>query len=41
MCIIYSILTVTEGGSNDKYDSVSSYDRGRAVVDLCEICTIS
>ena len=38
--IISSILTVTEGGSNDIYDVVNSKARGRAVVDLREIFAI-
>jgi len=33
MFIIYSIVTVAEGGSNDIYDVVSSWERGRALVD--------
>ena len=38
MFIISSILTVTQGGSNDIYDDVSSKARGRgALVDLLEI----
>jgi len=34
MFIISSILPVTDGGSNDIYDVVSSKASGRAVVDL-------
>jgi len=37
MFIISSILTVTDGGSNDIYHVVSSKARGRALVDLREI----
>ena len=40
MFIISSILTLTEGSSNDVYDVVSSYARGRALVDLREIFAI-
>jgi len=40
MYLISSILTVTGGGSNDIYDVVSSYARGRAFVDLREIFAI-
>ena len=37
MYFVSSILTVAEGGSNDIYDVVSSYARGRSVVDLREL----
>ena len=40
MFIISSILTLTEVGSNDIYDVASSWARGRALVDLREICTM-
>ena len=36
MFLISSIVTVAEGGSNDIYDVVSSYARGRTHVDLPE-----
>ena len=37
MFIIFSILTVAEGGSSDIYNVVSSEAKGRVVVDLHEI----
>ena len=37
MFIISSILTVVEGVSYAVYDVISSYARGRAVVDLLEL----
>jgi len=40
MLIISSIFTVAESGSNDIYEVVISYARGRALVELREIFPI-